>query len=397
MRPARERALAAFAAAYGREATHLAWGPGRVNLIGEHTDYNDGFVLPMALERRAYLAFAPRHDGAVRLVAADLGAEGAFTLAEVAPGTPPRAAAPGAGQASWLDYPKGVAWALAHDLGAGALAGFDGALASDVPRGAGLSSSAAVELAVAAALLRPHEAGPEGWDVRAVARAAQRAENAWVGVATGIMDQLVGAAAVAGCALLIDCRDLSFEPVPLPDDVAVAVLDTGTRRGLVGSAYDDRRAACERVAAALGAPALRDVTIADLRASAHRLDATDLRRSEHVVAEITRALAAADALEAGDAAACGRLMDESHASLRDLFEVSSPALDAIVAAARAAPGCLGARMTGAGFGGCAVALVEAAAVDGFATATRDGYERATGTAATVYVSAAGPGAGATAL
>src|SRR5690606_125175 len=148
------------------------------------------------------------------------------------------------------------------------------------------------------------------------------------------------------CALLIDCRDLSFEPVPLPDDVAVAVLDTGTRRGLVGSAYDDRRAACERVAAALGAPALRDVTIADLRASAHRLDATDLRRSEHVVAEIARALAAADALEAGDATACGRLMDESHASLRDLFEVSSPALDAIVAAARAAPGCLGARMTG---------------------------------------------------
>src|SRR5690606_39059143 len=163
--------------------------------IGEHTDYNDGFVLPMALERRAYLAFAPRHDGAVRLVAADLGAEGAFTLAEVAPGTPPRAAAPRAGQARWLDHHEGV-------------------------RGA----PAAVELAVAAALLRPHEAGPEGWDVRAVARAAQRAENAWVGVATGIMDQLVGAAAVAGCALLIDCRDLSFEPVPLPDDVAVAVL-----------------------------------------------------------------------------------------------------------------------------------------------------------------------------
>ena len=392
MTDARDRAVAAFEDIFGRRPEHLSWGPGRVNLIGEHTDYNGGFVLPMALERRAYLAFSPREDGAVRIVAADLGEEGTFALAELADGAPPR---DGSRAATWLDYPRGVAWALSR-ADAGALAGCDGVLASDVPRGAGLSSSAAVELAVAAALLRPHLA-PSGWDARAVAKAAQRAENEWVGVATGIMDQLVGAAAVEGHAVLIDCRDLSLEPVPLPQGVAVAVLDTGTRRGLVGSAYDERRASCERVAAALGVPALRDATAADLRGLEGRVDPVDLRRARHVVAENERTLAAAAALRAGDSAAFGRLMDESHASLRDLFEVSSPALDAIVEAARAAPGCYGARMTGAGFGGCAVALVAADAVDAFAAATREAYERASGTPATVYVSAAGPGAGAAAL
>ncbi len=389
---ARERAIQAFEREFGRSPTHLAWGPGRVNLIGEHTDYNDGFVLPMALEARACVAFTPREDGAVHLRADDLDRAGSFELSALGPGTPSRLEATQPEALAWLDYPRGVAWALARRLGPERLTGFDGVLASDVPRGAGLSSSAAVELAVAMALL-----APTGWDARAVARAAQLAENEWVGVASGIMDQLVGAAAVKGSALLIDCRDLSLTPVPLPAGVAVAVLDTGTRRGLAGSAYNDRRAACERVAAALGVPALRDLDPERLERAAKALDPTDLNRARHVVSENERTLAAARALEAGDAATFGRLMDASHASLRDLYEVSSEALDAMVEAARTAPGCLGARMTGAGFGGCAVALVEEGAAPAFIEATAAAYEEATGHAAQVYLSVAGGGAGSAGL
>jgi len=389
----------AFEERFGAAPTHLAWGPGRVNLIGEHTDYNDGFVLPLALERRAWLALTPRDDGVVRLVAEDLGEEGEFRLGDLGPETPARAsAAAGPGHATgWLEYPRGVAWSLSLE---GAfrdrLQGFDGVMASDVPRGAGLSSSAAVELAVAAALLLPGQAG-SGWDPGVIARAAQRAENEWVGVASGIMDQLIGAAATRGHAVLIDCRDLTLKPVPVPPDVAVVVLDTGTRRGLAGSAYNDRRAACERVARALGVTALREAGVSDLDGLVGKVDATDLARARHVVEENARTLAAAGALARGDNAAVGELMRASHASLRDLYEVSSPALDAMVEAAEGAPGCLGARMTGAGFGGCAVALVRASEAERFSAATRAGYERGTGRAAQAYVSAAGPGAGSAAL
>ncbi len=382
----RERAVAAFTAAYGRSPTHLVRAPGRVNLIGEHTDYNDGFVLPMALERAAWIALVPRADGVVRLAADDLDQQGTFAVA-TARSRDARGDARDP-QGGWLEYPRGVAWAL-QDMGY-TLTGFDGALASDVPRGAGLSSSAAVELAVAAAF-----AASSGfvWDPPAIARAMQRVENLWVGVQSGIMDQLIGAAGVAGHALLIDCRDLSLRPVPLPDGVAVVVLDTDTRRTLVGSAYDDRRAACTRVARELGVDALRDADAGDLAAATERLDAVDLRRARHVIGENARTLEAADALAAGDVARLGRLMDVSHESLRDDYEVSSPALDAIVTAARAAPGCLGSRMTGAGFGGCAVALVGRDDVEAFVATTADAYRAATGHEARAYVSAAAGGAG----
>ncbi len=382
----RSRAIAAFRTAYGHAPTHLVRAPGRVNLIGEHTDYNDGFVLPMALERAAWIALAPRADGVVRLAADDLGQQGTFAVATARSrdtrGDPRQA------QGGWLEYPRGVAWAL-QDMGH-TLTGFDGALASDVPRGAGLSSSAAVELAVAAAF-----AASSGfaWDPPAIARAMQRVENLWVGVQSGIMDQLIGAAGVEGHALLIDCRDLSLRPVPLPDGVAVVVLDTDTRRTLVGSAYDDRRAACTRVAHELGVQALRDADADDLAAAADRLDPADPRRARHVIGENARTLEAADALGAGDVARLGQLMDASHESLRNDYEVSSPALDAIVAAARAAPGCLGARMTGAGFGGCAVALVRRDDVERFVTATADAYRATTGHEARAYVSTAASGAG----
>ncbi|MFN2321479.1 MAG: galactokinase [Trueperaceae bacterium] len=381
----RARAIAAFRSTYGVAPEHLVRAPGRVNLIGEHTDYNDGFVLPMALERAAWIALTPRADGVVRLVATDLDQKGTFDVATArrrdARGDPSDA------EGGWLEYPRGVAWALQD--GGHALRGFDGALASDVPRGAGLSSSAALELAVAAAFAASSDLP---WDPTAMARAMQRVENLWVGVQSGIMDQLIGAAGVEGHALLIDCRDLTLRPVPLPEGVAVVVLDTSTRRGLVGSAYNERRAACERVAAALGVPALRDVDEAAL-AAATGLDPVDRRRAQHIVTENARTLAAADALATGDVVRFGALMNASHVSLRDDFEVSSEALDALVTAAHAAPGCLGARMTGAGFGGCAVALVRTGDVAAFVAATTSAYRKATGLDATAYPSRAAAGAG----
>lgn len=384
---ARERVLHAFEREYGRPPATLVRAPGRVNLIGEHTDYNDGFVLPMALDRAAWIALSPRDDDVVRLLADDLGQRGRFrtTTARTRDARGDVHAAEG----GWLEYPRGVAWAL-QEGGGHTLRGFDGVLASDVPRGAGLSSSAAVELAVAAAF---RETSGFAWDPADVARRMQRTENHWIGVASGIMDQLIGAAGVAGHALLIDCRDLSTRPVPLPAEVAVVVLDTGTRRGLAGSAYNERREQCERAAAALGVTALRDADLAALEAIAGDLDALAVRRARHVISENARVLEAVAALEAGDAARFGALMDASHESLRDDFEVSSTALDQAVAAAHGAPGCLGARMTGAGFGGCAVALVERAALEGFLPATASAYRAASGLEGSFLVASAADGAG----
>lgn len=381
----RARALHTFETRFGEPAALLVRAPGRVNLIGEHTDYNDGFVLPMALERAAWIALRARSDTRVRLYADDLDQEGVFDTA----GTRSRAARgdASASDGGWLEYPRGVAWAL-QGLGY-TLRGFDGVLASDVPRGAGLSSSAAVELAVAAAFAAV-SALP--WDAKTIARAMQRVENHWVGVQSGIMDQLIGAAGQAGHALLIDCRDLNFDPLPLPPGVAVVVLDTGTRRTLVGSAYDERRASCQRVAAALAVPALRDADPAMLETARATLTETDFKRAHHVISENARTLAAAAALRSGDAQRFGVLMNASHQSLRDDFDVSSDALNAIVEAAQRAPGCFGARMTGAGFGGCAVALIDTDQQDTFIAATLAGYATS-GHHAQVTVSRAGPGAG----
>jgi galactokinase len=381
----RDRALEAFRRAYARDATALVRAPGRVNLIGEHTDYNDGFVLPMAIDRTAWVALSPRPDGVVRLRADDVAEEGRFDLEEARD-----TAARGDARASsggWLEYGRGVAWALQAD--GLALRGFDGALASDVPVGAGLSSSAAIELAIARAFC---VTSGFDWDAAAMARRMQRAENLWVGVQTGIMDQLVVASGALGHALLIDCRDLAVRPVRLPSSARVVVLDTSTRRSLVGSAYDDRRSACERAAAHLGVAALRDADEATLEAGRGGLDEVAYRCARHVVRENARTLAAADAMERGDVVGLGALMDESHASLRDDYEVSSAALDAIVEAARALPGCAGARMTGAGFGGCAVALVDGGWVEGFITAVERDYAARTGHRARAFVSHAAAGA-----
>lgn len=365
-----------FLARFGTAPTIIVRAPGRVNLIGEHTDYNDGFVLPMAIDRAITIALRPRPDRRVALHALDYAQSAAFDL--------DRLEKDGTG---WAEYVRGVAWALQTD--GFDLRGWEGVLAGDIPRGAGLSSSAALELAAARAF-----AAVSGlpWDAARMARLAQKAENEWVGVRCGIMDQMASAVARAGHALFLDCRSLAYEHIPLPAGTSVVVLDTATRRGLVDSAYNERRRQCESAARTLGVSALRDVDETTLARRAADLDEVTLRRARHVVSENARVLQAIAAMRRGDALALGRLLDLSHASLRDDFEVSSPALDQIVALARREPGCLGARMTGAGFGGCAVALVEASRARRILQRVIRGYRRQTGLDAQAYLCAASEGA-----
>lgn len=371
-----DRVTAVFTERFGAAPAALVRAPGRVNLIGEHTDYNDGFVLPMAIDRAVYIALRPRADRQVRLYALDFDQTAAFDLDALARS--------GGG---WAEYVKGVAWALQDD--GHALRGWEGVLAGDVPVGAGLSSSAATELATARAFTWLAELP---WDPAQMALLAQRAENQWVGVNCGIMDQMISAAGQAGHALLIDCRSLATQAVPLPPGTLAVVLDTATRRGLLDSAYNERRSQCEAAARHFGVPALRDVTLAQFSARADELDDVTRRRARHVITENARTLDAADAMRRGDAATLGRLMDASHSSMRDDFEITNDQLNVMVACARQHPVCYGARMTGGGFGGCAVALVRANAADDFVQATAACYRARTGLEPQVYVCAAAAGA-----
>jgi galactokinase len=363
----RERVEREFAAQFGGAATLMVRAPGRVNLIGEHTDYNDGFVLPVAIDRELWIALRPSGDTRVRAHSLEFGP------AEISLDHLSRE---GDG---WIEYIKGVAWALGQ-RGTVAL-GWDGVLGGDIPVGAGLSSSAALEIAVIRAFLALHDAP---WNPADAALIGQRVENEWIGVQSGIMDQLVIAAGKQNHALLIDCRSLHVDPVPIRSG-AIVVLDTGTRRGLVGSAYNERRRQCEEAAGALGVQALRDADLDRLQGVGDRLDGTAFRRARHVITENTRTLAAADALRTGDLATLGCLMNESHASLRDDFEVSTEALDVMADIAVAQPSCFGARMTGAGFGGCAVAMVEREQSHAFAEAVMRSYQAAVGTTCHAYV------------
>jgi len=310
-----------------------AKAPGRVNLIGEHTDYNEGFVLPLAIDRFTTAIAEPRDDRVVTVDATDLGERDEFALDAIER------------TGTWRDYVRGVVQLLGPDSGVGLR------IESDVPRGAGLSSSAALEVAIGRAL--SDLPGPE------LALLAQRAENEFVGVPCGIMDQFCVANARAGHALLLDCRDLSFRLVPVPPGVAIVVCDSRMERKLGESGYAERRAACEEAARLLGFRALRDATLDDVQ----RLPKQLRRRARHVVSETERTLAAATELEAGNLQAVGELMDDSHRSMRDDYEVVPPQLDALAAATRAIDGCYGSRLTGGGFGGCTVSLVDVAAVD----------------------------------
>ena len=362
-----EKVTEAFRERFGTQPEVVVQAPGRVNLIGEHTDYNDGFVLPLALERATYLALRRRDD--TQVIAVSLGrGETTFDLTELQRGQ------------GWAEYLKGVAWALQED--GFTLSGWEGVLASDVPGGAGLSSSAALELATMQAF---SVASAFAWEPKRMAKLAQRAENEWVGAQTGIMDQLISACGEAGSALLIDCRTLATTPVPVPAGTAIIVMDTATRHSHVDSGYNDRRRQCEEAAAFFGVPALRDVSEAQFRAREANLSEPARRRARHIITENDRTVAAAEAMGRGDAETLGRLMSESHTSMRDDFEISSPELDRMVALAQAEAACYGARMTGGGFAGCAVALVREDAVDGFNETVAAAYKKATGLEPALYV------------
>jgi galactokinase len=380
--PLRGRVVAEFERRFGESPEFVARAPGRVNLIGDHTDYNDGFVLPMAIDRAVWIALRSSQDGHVRVHSLDFDERAEFDP----DGLP--TSRNGASAEGWSEYIRGVAWAL---RGAGLpTRGWEGVVAGDVPLGAGLSSSAALELATMVAFAAT---GPLEWQPAIMARLAQRAENGWVGVNCGIMDQLISAAGKAGHALLIDCRSLETRAVPVPNDVAVVVLDTATRRGLVDSAYNERRRQCEAAAKFFGVRVLRDVDAATFDARSASLDETTRRRARHVITENARTLAAADALREGNVVRVGQLMNESHESLRSDFEVSRHELDVVVGLAAKHRDCFGARMTGAGFGGCAVALVGRDGVHEFARTIAAAYERAVGLKPAVYVCQATAGAG----
>lgn len=346
----------------------VAAAPGRVNLIGDHTDYHEGFVLPMAIDREVVVAFRRRTDDRLVVHSHTVGETRVVDVHGLEPGR----------VSGWVAYVAGVVWALRRD--GVPVPGLSLLVDSNVPVAAGLSSSAALELAVARAAA---EAAGAPWDPLAMARRAQHAEHLFAGVRCGIMDQLAAACGVDGAALLVDCRSLDRTAVPLPHAGTIVVLDTAVPRSLSASAYNERRASGERAVEAARTlwpwvRTLRDVPADLLPTLRDLLDDTTFRRAAHVVAENGRPARLAAALAAGDLEAAGAIIDESHASLRDLYEVSSPELELITAAARQAPGCVGARLTGAGFGGCALALVRTSETAAFIEAVEMAYRRTSG-------------------
>ncbi len=385
MRAMREVLVERFGGGGGPILTRRA--PGRVNLIGEHTDYNDGFVLPMALEFGIEMAGRRRDGAEVRVHSADYGETVAFAVDRPIERDPAH---------PWSNYVRGVLWALA---GAGVpLAGMDLAFAGNVPQGAGLSSSAALEVAtgeVARALLGLDIPGPR------LARLCQQAENDFVGMKCGIMDQFISLMGRAGHALFLDCRSLAHELVPLAlGDHVIAIVDSGVKHALVGSEYNTRRAECAAGVAALrarfpGVAALRDATLEQLAACADDLAPTVYRRCRHVITECARVLESKEALGRGDLARFGALMNASHDSLRDDYAVSCEEIDLLVALAREVPGVAGARITGGGFGGCTVNLLPHAAVDPLRRTALAAYEKQVGKKPRLFVTSAADGAAVT--
>jgi galactokinase len=374
------RARDAYRHHYGIEPEMLFRAPGRVNIIGEHTDYNDGFVLPCAIDRETVVAIGLSGDLSITAVASDFGDHrDSFALdGPIAPV-----------QADWANYVRGVAQQMIAD--GIALKGARMAIAGNVPLGSGLSSSAALEVAVGNAL-----AGIAGQSIDPVqmAKIAQRAENDFVGCACGIMDQLISACGKAGHALLIDCRSLDRTPVRLPDGVSIVIAHSGVRHAHAGGEYNDRRLQCEAAARHYNVSALRDLTFEQLEAGKAGLDDVSYRRARHVVTENGRTEAAAAALKRGNLERLGELMEQSHRSMRGDFEITVPAIDelaAIMATCLAGEG--GARMTGGGFGGCVVAVAPHARVAAVVKAVADQYRTAEGLPAEVFVCQPSAGAG----
>jgi galactokinase len=383
-----EALTAAFRDSFGGSPAYTARSPGRVNLLGEHVDYNQGLALPMAIGLGAEVALEPRMDGLIELQAVDLGTRLSFSLGALkADPEQLRRRLP-----AWALYPIGVCWAWTRS--GRRLDGFNAAYACHVPAGSGLSSSSAIETALAFALsgifaepLPPVEG----------ARLCQAAEHALVGVRSGLMDPWVALEGRRQHALQLDFLELTARPIRLPNGVAVVAADTGVRRSLSASAYNQRVDECRQAVAELARlglhiESLRQVTPAEFNLHSKRLSEPARRRAQHVVDEIERVRTGTACLEAGDAAGFGALMNASHASLRDLYEVSGAELDRMVAEAQSIDGCLGSRLTGAGFGGSTVSLVEAYRAEAFCDELSRRYTQATGQTPVIRVCAAGDGA-----
>lgn len=373
---------------FGEAPAHIARAPGRVNLLGEHVDYNDGFVLPAAIDRATYVAFSPTNAPHSTLVAVDFNGQTSFSSGSV----PTKTQADSSPLPEWGLYPAGVMWILLEEKLP--VFSMNAVFASDVPRGSGLSSSASVEMAF---MIAWQTLG--GWALPPMKRAllGQKAENKYVGVNCGIMDQFASACGVENKLLLLDCRSLEWKTVPLPENVSIVIADTTVRRKLTSGEYNKRRSACEEAVRLLQqdlpkVKSLRDVSVDDFNRLAKMLSGEIEKRARHVVEEIDRSNQIDALLEAGDVQNFGRLMNECHVSLRDLYEVSCPELNVMVNIAQTLEGCYGARLTGAGFGGCTVNLVANESVYGFARKLSAGYEFETGLHPEIYISRASNGA-----
>ncbi|UIP26683.1 galactokinase [Photobacterium sp. TLY01] len=371
----------AFVEGFGYSPSHLIQAPGRVNLIGEHTDYNDGFVLPCAIDYQTMVAASRRDDQCVRVMALDYQGEiNTFDLSQPLVFDK---------DCLWVNYIRGVIDCL-QSRGC-ELGGIDIAVSGNVPQGAGLSSSAALEVVIGQTFNAMFDLSLTQQEIALI---GQQAENQFVGCNCGIMDQLISAEGEAGHALLIDCRSLETKAVSLPPELSVVIINSNKKRGLVGSEYNTRRQQCEAAAQAFGVKALRDVDISRFQAQAEQLDEVVARRAKHIITENARTLRAAEALEQGDLATLGQLMADSHQSMRDDFEITVPEIDTLVDIVKAAIGERGGvRMTGGGFGGCVVALVPAELVDAVQRAVEAQYENATGLQASIYVCQPMAGAG----
>jgi galactokinase len=376
------RVLSAHRERFGGEGKAFR-APARVNLIGEHTDYTGGLVMPMAIDFQTIAVLSARGDG--RAVFYSQNYEEDFSVDVATLGRDPRG--------EWSDYPVGVLWALKQE--GVAVGGFSLTLWGDVPLGAGLSSSASVEVATAMALLDFAEVE---LPIGKIANACRRAENEYVGAKTGIMDQFVVAGAVAHRAMLLDCRSLEFELLPLPDDVRVVICNSMVKHRLADvGGYGDRRGEVEAGQAVLrrelpGIELLRDAMVEDLEACAGKMSVASFKRCRHIVTENARVMESKAALLRGDVIRFGEILKAAHASMRDDFEASCEEVDALVEIASAEAGCYGARITGGGFGGCTVNLVQADATEGFVAAVVAGYKAATGIVAECFVCAPADGA-----
>lgn len=370
-----------FEQVLGYKPSHIIQAPGRVNLIGEHTDYNDGFVLPCAINYQVVVAAAKRDDTLIRVVAVDydntvdefdITQEIAFQRDKM-----------------WANYIRGV---VKFFLTQGhSFSGVDISVSGNVPQGAGLSSSAALEVVIGQTLktlfnLRISQAE--------IALIGQKAENQFVGCNCGIMDQMISAKGQKNHALLLDCRSLETQAVSMPQDITVMIINSNKQRGLVDSEYNDRRQQCEEAALTLGVKALRDVNIKEFQEQEAKLDARIAKRARHVISENARTLEAATALKSGNLKRMGELMAESHISMRDDFEITVPEIDTLVDIVKGVVGTQGgARMTGGGFGGCIVVLIPPALVPQVTEAVEAQYQAATGLKESIYVCQAKSGAG----